>query len=326
MKQGTPREERRQGMVLVLVVVLLGLVVAMVVESQVAARLSLRIEEARLRTVRLRVAMTDTARFMLQQLADDPLPDVDHLDEDWAQPQEVEHPSGVAVWSHITDMNRYFDINNLYLEQATPKQRPASEILMDIMTICEDFTPIDRVQALRDWIDPDDEGFRESDHYMKQDEPYACPNRWVNAWSELPFVSGFSRDYFLPRERFQAPKTFQADLVDCIRAHPGRRSNPTPINVNTATREALLGVLGIMEEEWVRYILVLRKEHPLVSLDPIMTVGDQARIKLVKPYLSVNSDLFEIQVRAFEGGQAEELWALARRDRKGNVHVERWVF
>lgn len=316
----------RRGLVLVLVLVVLGLVAGLVIEAQVIADATQRLEERRFRASELRAALAETARLALQRLANDDLPDVDHLEEDWGAPLEIEYPSGISAWARVTDENRYFDLNNLYIEAESGSWRPADEIVMDLLTLCGDFTPIDRVDALRDWIDPDEDGFRETPYYRDQDVPYDCADRWLSTWEELFHVAGFSREYFKRHERYSSREAFRADVVDCITVIPGRRSQPVPVNVNTAPREVLLGIIGLDQESLVEYILVLREERPLVSLDAFAAAADPIRLESVRPYLEVRSGTFRLTARAFAEGQSAEVRVLARRDSEGNVHVLQWVF
>jgi type II secretory pathway component PulK len=312
--------------VLVLVLVLLGLIAGLVLEAVVTARSTLELETVHLQSVRLQAAAVDAVRHALQQLADDEMLSVDHEKEEWAKPIERKHPSGISTWVRITDENRRFDLNNLHVEAEDLKMKPAAEVVMDILTLCGDFTPIEKVQSLIDWIDPDDDGFRETAYYEQQDPPYDPANTWLKTWSELPHVAGLTRSYFVPRERFESGETFRADVVDCVAVLPGRRSKPVPVNVNTAPREVLLGVLGLEQEELAQYIVLLRKEHPLVSLEPIAMVADPLVIDLAGPYLDVKSNTFRVEARAFEEGRSAQLWALVRRDGKGSVRVLRWVY
>lgn len=303
---------------------MLGLVVALVLEALATARGVVRREERSWRAARLRAALADAARQALQRLADDEDLQVDHLREPWAQPVDTTTPSGVAVWLKITDEERFFDLNNL---AAAPGQgvRPAPEILADLLTLCGDFAPLERVEALGDWIDPDDEGFWETSYYRGRDPPYACANTWLRGWFELPWVAGFTRRYFELRPRLSRGG-FDANPEECLTVVPGARSRPTPVNVNTAGRETLWAVLGLEHENLAHFVVLAREDRPFGSLEPLARMGDATLLERVRPYLAVRSRTFRIEARAFEAGQAERLWVLARRGDDGSVRVLRWVY
>lgn len=321
----TRAESRRQGMVLILVIILLGLVTALVVQSQLSARAALRSAEHRLRTARLRAALTDAARSALARIADDRT-EWDHYEEPWALAREITTPDGVSLWIKPVDENAFFDLNNLYVESASQAIRPAQEIVMDLLTLCSDFTPITRVQALVDWIDPDSDGFREAAFYAEKDPPYEPPNTWLSTRAELPLVEGFSRDYFRRRGRRDTDNPFDSDVLDCVTVIPDRRSSPVPVNVNTASRAVLLGVAGLEYEQWVQYILVLREEGPLVSLDSVFAAAPEELESFVRPYLGVSSAYFRLEIRGYLEGLSRELFVLARRRSDGDMEILRWVF
>ncbi|MBN1268708.1 MAG: general secretion pathway protein GspK [Kiritimatiellae bacterium] len=320
-----PQHPPREGAVLVLVLVLLGLVAALVLEALVTARTSVRFEEHALRSARLRAALADAAREALQQLADDEVLQADHEGETWAAPVELKTPSGISIWVRVTDENRRFDLNNIHIEQAQPLVRPPADILMDILTQCGDFAPIERVQALADWIDPDDEGFRESPYYAQIDPPYACADTWLASRFELPLVAGFTRGYFDPPERYERA-AFQGSVPDCVTVIPGERRKPIPVNINTAPREVLLGLFGAGQEALIQFITLTRKDQPFLSVEQIALVADPLVMDSARPYLDVRSNSFRIEARAFEEGQAERLWVLARRGDDGAVRVLQWVY
>jgi type II secretory pathway component PulK len=99
-----------------------------------------------------------------------------------------------------------------------------------------------------------------------------------------------------------------------------------PVNVNTASREVLMGVLGIAQESLVQLIRAQRNESPIRSIDQFYaqigkTVPDELR-----PYLGVRSRCFAVDAQAYAEGRTERLRVLAQRDSKGNVDVVQWVF
>jgi type II secretory pathway component PulK len=313
--------------VLVLVLVFLGLVTGMVLESQVAARVMMRKQEQRLLRVRIHAAMLDGVRQVLRDLAGDPLLQVDALEDPYFGRREWMHPSGVALAIRVEDENRYFDLNNIYRETTEDSvERPVDSILMDLMTLCGDFSPVDRVGALRDWVDPDDEGFREDEYYRQKTPAYASPDRWLESWGEMVLVEGFDRAYFNSQRAVPGRDVYREDKRACLTVVPGERRSPVPVNVNTASRAVLLGVLGLEHENWVDYILFLRERQPIVSLD-LPGLGITAeQMAALKPWLAIRSTHFRVRVRGFAEGLGITLWAQVQRDDKGQVKVLRWIY
>ncbi len=316
----------RDGMALILVLILLALIAGLVLEIQINARTALRRDERVLLRTRLEQAAADAARAALQRLADDPDLLVDGTNETWAATQEVTDPTGIATRAVTTDENRRFDLNNLAAAVSPSGRRPASEIVMDLMTLCGDFGPVERVDALTDWVDDNDEGGAETRYYRDQTPPYLPANRPLLTWHELLWIRGFTRELFARHPRSSAADVYSADLVDCVAVIPATRTQPIPLNVNTADKDALLGVLGIGRDELARSILNLRAGEPIRSLAPLLSVADPALAEDVRPYLDVKSSLFTVDAQAYAGGQSVRLRVLARRSSQGDVEVLQWVF
>ena len=313
-----------EGAALVLVLILLSLIAGLVVETQISARIALRREQTALLQTRLQQAASDAAWGALRRLADDEDLTVDHTNEAWAATEETTDPSGISTRVTVTDQNRYFDLNNLAL-QSTNHLRPAADVAMDLMTLCGDFAPVDRVEALTDWIDSNDDGFAEKAFYKEKAPPYEAANRPMYTWSELLWVNGFSRAYFDRHERSSALEPFNADLVDCLTVLPGAHNSATPINVNTAGREVLLGILGMTQEGLVQYIKTYRGTQPIHSIDRFFTQAIHPISKELQPYLDVKSHFFSVDAQAYAEGHREHIVALVQRDSKGNVDVLQWV-
>jgi type II secretory pathway component PulK len=274
----------------------------------------------------MKLAMLDAARQAMQRLADDENLAVDALNEPWAQPLEIKTPSGISLRMALTDINRRFDVNNLYMDLPGTLSRSGSDILMDIMTLCGDFAPVEKTEALKDWIDPDQEGLRESSFYLEKNPPYSTPDQWLASRSELHLVDGFDAAYFDRADPYRANRTFAGNISECITVIPGMRNSPAPVNVNTASRETLLGVVGLENEHWVRMLLALRTETPLASLARLQHYDEGPGLSAPAPWLDVRSYFFELRIRAYADGPSADLYAVLKRTRQGHVEVIRWVW
>ena len=313
----------REGMVLILVLLVLALVSALVIEAQVSSRAALRREREALLRTRLELAAADAARLALQRLADDPDLAVDSTNEEWAASAEVMDPAGLTIWTWVEDENRYFDLNNLALP-ARPSWRPAAEIVMDLLTLCGDFEPVGKADALGDWLDDNAEGAWETGFYRELKPPYAAANRVLLSWTELLLVRGFSRDLFARKTRYGLRGAFQADLVDQVTILPAAREAPVPVNLNTAGEDVLRGVLGIQRDELVRLILTRRARAPLRSVETALAMLDKETRAALAPYLDVRSHFFRVDVRADAEDQSVRLRVVARRQKDGLVEVLQW--
>lgn len=320
----TDRDPRRGG-VLVLVLVLLALLSLLLVQAHALARQRLRAEESARSTADVRRAATDAVWAALQRLADDPDLVVDTTNEVWAAREEITTPQGVSTLTRVWDSSSRFDLNNLAAATA-PGERASEDILMDLMTLCGDFTPVARVSALRDFEDVNPAGLYEAAHYAKRSPPEVCPNRVLYAWGELLASEGWTREAFARRPRTGAARTFEADLVDNLTLIPVPREKPLPININTASRETLTGVLGLGQDALVATILTLRSLKPMRDLESIALMAEPGVFEAVRPYLAVHSDWFEIEALAYADGRSERVRARAARTREGRVDVVQWLF
>lgn len=318
-------DAKKEGGVLVLTLVLLALMTVLLVQSQALARGRLRGEEAADQTAALRRAATEAVYSAMRRLADDPDLAVDTTNETWALREDITSPLGVGLLTQVTDGASRFDLNNLAL--STPGSiRPAGDILMDMLTLCGDFAPSARMVALTDYVDDNPAGLYERDYCAKQVPPAACPNRALYGWGELLSVAGWSKELFARKVRAGVAQTFDADLVDLVTVMPFPREKPLPININTASRETLTGVLGLGQDALVASILALRAIKPIRDVETLEVMAEQGFFQTVRPYLSVRSSLFEIQAQAYKDGRTAQVRALASRDREGRVDIVQWLF
>jgi type II secretory pathway component PulK len=318
-------DDPRRGGVLVLTLVLLALLTLLLVQAQALARGRLRAETSADQSATLRRAATESVWSALQRLADDADLAVDTTNETWAAREEITSPLGISTMTRVQDGARRFDLNNLTLTTATGV-RSSEDVVMDLMTMCGDFTPVARVAALRDYLDQDRVGLYEADFCAKQVPPVACPNRLLYSWGELLPTAGWSRDAFQRHPQTSSLRTFEADLVDSLTLIPLARERPLPININTASRETLTGVLGLGQDALVAAILTLRSIKPIRDLEALSVMAEPGFFETVQPYLSVRSSIFEVESLAYANGRTERVRALASRGRDGRVDVVQWLF
>lgn len=312
------------GSVLVIVLAMLAAVAALVLQVQLTARARLRSEEAALRRAGLVRAASDAARSALQRLADDPELLFDARDEAWAAREELRTPSGIDTLVVVTDENRLFDLNNVARRTDLAVRSPG-EILVNLLNGAGRFDAGDLVSALRDWTDEDDDGGFESAIYRQRKPPYACPNRPLLAWTEVFDVAGWKRDLLARRPPSSLRGAFNADLADCVTVLPVQRERVLPVNVNTAGRDALLGVLGLEQDVLANAIISMRQLQPIQTIDAVQQLMEPALFAQVSPYLAVRSEFFRVDAQAFAEGAGARVRALAHRDAEGRVDVIQWL-
>lgn len=315
----------KDGMVLVLVLVLLGMTTVLLFHVQYTARMTQQADLKRWQDARLRTALIDEGLHRARQLADDDDLAVDHLEKAWLDNTETVRPDGITTISRVTDLNRYVDINNLNLGDDFSRQNHTERFLIEAMTKAGDFTPIERTVALTDWMDADDDGIRESEFYLAMDPPYAVPDTSLQSWNELLLIHGFTTEYLERKPLHVIGRPFSANIVDLLALVPGPRNQPVPVNINTAPIEVLESIFGLEQEPLAQYIRIARADRPFRSIDALLAQADQALFTELAPFLSVRSTHFLIEVRAFEERRNAGLRAVVHREPEGRVHILQWV-
>ena len=280
---------------------------------------------AMLEAEHLRIAASETARAALRILAADADLDVDHPGEDWAQILECDWTGDIHAWAQIDDAGAHVNLNNL----AADKQpaRDFKTIVRNAFTCCGNFESDAPVEALADYEDADTEGTYEAAFYRHAEAPLAPPNRPLWAPAELLDVYGFSAALFAP-PKVEARRTrdelFGGDFRLATTLVPGACEEPVPVNVNTATREALLAVAGVEHAEIVRSAMALRSLRPFTSLAMLGATRPELA-EALDGALDVKSAYFRVRASAERNGRRRTVVAWARRDTDGIVHLLQWL-
>lgn len=314
----------KRGGVLILLLVLTGLVAALLLQSHALARTRTAERQASQEQTRLRQAAAEAALAALQRLADDDDLAVDSTNETWAARVEEQTPLGIFTWAAIRDEQSRFDINNLSLPDA-PEQRSGEDIALDLQTLCGDFSPSARTDALRDFVDEDHNGAREGDFYRHLTPPRVCPDRVLYGWREVLNIDGWQEEQLARRSLESSLDGFSASLVDHVTLIPVARRRPIPININTASRETLRAVMGIEQDQLVDTVLTLRAIHPIRQLDVFSVTAGPENFERVRAYLDVRSHYFHVRARAEQDGRQAGVEALVMRQDNGRVLVLQWV-
>ena len=317
------RPTARSGMALILTLVAIVLAggLALLLQSKAAA-LS-RAEQAELLKERLRLAAAEAAREALWILASDDNLLVDSMQEEWAAPHETTSPEGLFTWAQVEDAGRFYNWNNL--SASNRATRAPREILLDLMTFCGDFTPAVRVDALEDFLDADEEGTYESSFYESKDVSFQTPNRELWAPAELLRVHEFSADLFRPRPTPAADDLFGGDLGASTVVVPMALKAPLPVNVNTASRDVLMGITGLQQESAIRTVMTLRQVKPFESLS-LMFMANPELAAALEGTVGTASTCFRVRAYAEMGSQRSSVLAWVERDSKtGDIRILQWV-
>jgi len=318
----TPVQVHRKddGSILIIVLVFLGIISAVAMQSIIAARSSHQEAEASLKAGLLNMAVIDTARSAMQLLADDVDLAVDSADEPWAEYREFTDPAGFTRMIRIQDLQRSFDLNNLAVAQ-TGNHIPASEVLSKIMVLCGIFMPSAKTDPLMDWVDENAAGSFEDKFYGNKTSPYSAANRPLYGWNELFQVEGWNPEMFVRKPSRLLTVQLDADLVDCVTIIPAARERVVPININTADATTIQGLLGFGREGVVERILQQRKEAPYRGTEFLAELIGEDEYNLLVPYVDVKSRYFHIRASSYSEGATARMDVLASRSDDGSVQV-----
>ena len=111
----------------------------------------------------------------------------------------------------------------------------------------------DLLDALKDWMDPDNEvtGFgAEDSYYQTLNKPYACKNAPVDSLEELLLVRGITRELYYGTEEIPG-------IADYLTT----QGNDGKININTAHPLVLMSLSEHMDQEMVVEMIAYREDE-----------------------------------------------------------------
>jgi len=231
----------------------------------------------------------------------------DSLDEEWAQPLEVELPDGTLVSVVIEDASARLNVN-----------WASKEMLMALPGMTEEMA-----DCLLDWVDADDETRpfgAESDFYQTLDPPYDAANQALSRLDEVLQVKEWTPGRLY---RPQAPEVSDLALADLLTVHSGERdvsgTGEARLNLNSATERQIRGRLEpLIGELAVAGLLSYRQQHGTFrSLGELFEVPfaqgsdavilDEVTVSTQEPRNTVNVNTAPLEVLRALPGMNEEL-------------------
>lgn len=295
-------------MILAAMLILLGIIMALVLQAQVLARSGLKLEQNRLVRTQLRETAGDSVWRALNLLANDPNLLFDSTNEDWALPVYARLPNGIETETVIIDENRFIDANLSAYVPPAELPRPVAAVFRDLLAAGLAPNPDRQTEIIRDWVDQNSEGVFETPYYRRLSAEIEAPNALIESREEFLWL-------------MQAATNSSAGPSG-ITVLPGQTPHIEPVNVNTAPRQTLLAVFGKSNAALADRLIRLRNTAPLLSLDQAM---EPAALQKFASYLSVRSSFFSVYAAVTLGSLKENVYCLAKRDSSGNIRVLRWV-
>ena len=232
------------------------------------------------------------ARQVLYQDRTETGPEIDSLEEDWAQafpPFELDEQGFVEIQAR--DLSGCFNLNALAGE--------ASESHLDrFKTLLRNLeVPEPVADETRDWIDADQSvhGFGAEDNdYLGLRPAYRTSGQPLAHVSELRLM-----------------RSMTAEHLQRLRPHVCVLPiNALKLNVNTATSHALAALAPELSEPELR--MLTEAPRTFANLEEFSNVA--AGFETLTPHLGVTSEYFEVQVRVAVGDATAMLTSVLHRD------------
>lgn len=252
------------------------------------------------------LALETWARELLLQDREDS--GTDHGGETWAQVLPPVEADGGVVAGRIVDQQGLFNLNNLLDSGGRGDPATMAAFLRLLEVVGEFSDPTAVVEALVDWMDPDQDvtglGGREDPDYAILDPAYRTPGRALASPTELLLVEGISYEEWLRLRPF-------------VTVLPGVAARKTTVNVNTAPAPVLQGVAGI-DESVAADIVAEREKEPFedvaafrAKLAPRVSAEALEQIDFAR--FGTSSDFFLVESEARFGDVALSMRHLVER-------------
>ncbi len=275
MRGSVPHSESGIALLLVLlfVVLLSAIVVEFTYEMRIEAVITRNQTDKALAEIAAKSA-TAVGMALLQQ-------DLDNLDgasggsfdaftDVWAAGMPYQEINDGVMRCTITDEYGKLNVNALFRGNGRGEPNPAVEMvlrkLFEIRGLSQD--PVD---AIMDWIDPDDEPRptgAELEYYSSLGVPYGCKNAPMDSVEELLLVRGITPEVFFGDPTGEVPRLPLYELLTVYGSEDGT------INANTAPEELLYIIGEATGRSGIAQVIVqARQESPFQSEDDLVARG-----------------------------------------------------
>jgi general secretion pathway protein K len=266
--------KNEKGVALILTLLITAILVTLIVEVNYSTQVDLMIAgnfRNDLQAYYLAKSGVNVAISYLKYDAENT--DTDTLDEDWAKPYPPIPVGGGFVEVVTEDENAKININGVVKEDGTVNQQ-----ITDALTRLFEMVEVDVriLDAIIDWIDPDDEGEAESSYYESLDPPYGCKNGPLGILSELLMIKDVTDEVYGKVSKY-------------LTVH----SNGM-ININTVGKEVLMCLDEGIDEGIVEGIIQYRGEKPFDTKGELKELLDDEVYKRIDPIIDVQSNAFGV--------------------------------
>ncbi len=249
----------------------------------------------------------------------------DSLNETWAQSQGISEISGSMFTEgrfvvEISDLSGRIQINQLV--DANGKVVQAQRELLERFLGSEEFgmdpdAVTNLVDAIKDWIDPDDDVTRfgaENGYYDSLETPYSCANAPLQFLSELLLIRGMTKELFYGTKERPGIAGYLSVCGD------GR------ININTAPPLVLKALSEGLDDEMAGEMLSYRMDdqNDLAKPDWYKEIPGMGDVSIDPSLISTSSSCFEIKSTGIKDAMSRIVTGKVSRENGSKVRILSW--
>jgi general secretion pathway protein K len=315
-----------QGFALILTLLMISMILVVTLQFNRSVWSGLYGSSNLKETARLRLIARSGYECAMVVLSEDKAQnDVDTLLEPWAQSRELSLQS-TALFEighfmvEISDVCGKIQINQLLDDQG--KWRPAQKEMFQRFLLSKSFglesdEASNLMDAIKDWIDPDNEVTRfgaESGYYQGLEPPYSCPNKSLASLDRLILINGFSEELIYGTAE-------KKGILPYLSVHGNGK-----ININTAAPLILKALSTEMNEEMVRDMIAYREDPTNDLGDPkwYRKVPGMDHIVFDADLLTTQSDYFQIRSTGVLGTMEQHLNVSVFRESGKPIQILQW--
>jgi len=317
--------KNESGFALILTILVISLIVALTLQFNTTMRSDLHSAANLKDGVRLTSIARSGFAFTLAVLREDASKtDFDSLNEAWADSELLSSgfsalfdDGGLDV--HVIDHSGRININKL-IDQNGDYNTEQENILTRFLNSeqfgldPEDVRNI--IDAIKDWIDPDDEVTRfgaENSYYATKEKPYPCKNSELDFLEELLFIRGITRELFSGTKENPGISAYLTTHGD------GK------MNINTAHPVILRHLSDQIDQGMVENMVEYRAEekNDLKDVKWYNKVPGMSDIAIDPGMVTTSSTNFEIRTVGIKDAMRKRITTMVER-KDGKLSILSW--
>jgi len=249
----------------------------------------------------------------------------DSLQETWAHSKEFSLNSATMFENgrfhvDISDLSGKIQINRLINDKGEfndAQKKLITRFLNSEPFRLEPEAAGNLIDALKDWIDPDEDVTRfgaENGYYQSLQNPYTCKNGPIDSLSQIRLVKGMTRDLFFGIDN-------SPGISDSLSIYGDGK-----ININTAGSLVLRSLSDDIDAEMVQDMMTYRLDENNDLTDPAWyrKVPGMGHVTIDPALIKTSSTHFKISSSGIEGNMNKQVTAVIERQDATSIQIVSW--